>query len=313
MVKSAKFWGIAAVLVALSSPLRAEEPTAETVVATVNGTDITLGQMIALRDSLPPQYLAMPDDALFNGILEQLIQQVALADSVKDKVTLRDTLSLENQRLTYMSGKALNAVADAAVTDEALQKLYDEKYAKAEPGKEYKAAHILVATEQEAKDIKAALDAGGDFAKLAAEKSSDSSAQNGGDLGWFGLGMMVKPFEDAVLALEPGKISDPVQTDFGWHIIKLEDRKMGAAQPYDQVKPAIRNVLLRKKVQEVMASVRDSSKIEILDDDLKKFMEEAAKQRKTLEDAQGGQAQQAPAADAGSDGSGKGDLMIPQQ
>lgn len=153
---------------ALSSPLRAEEPTAETVVATVNGTDITLGQMIALRDSLPPQYLAMPDDALFNGILEQLIQQVA-ADSVKDKVTLRDTLSLENQRLTYMSGKALNAVADAAVTDEALQKLYDEKYAKAEPGKEYKAAHILVATEQEAKDIKAALDAGGDFAKLAAE------------------------------------------------------------------------------------------------------------------------------------------------
>jgi peptidyl-prolyl cis-trans isomerase C len=249
MVKSAKFWGIAAVLVALSSPLRAEEPTAETVVATVNGTDITLGQMIALRDSLPPQYLAMPDDALFNGILEQLIQQVALADSVKDKVTLRDTLSLENQRLTYMSGKALNAVADAAVTDEALQKLYDEKYAKAEPGKEYKAAHILVATEQEAKDIKAALDAGGDFAKLAAEKSSDSSAQNGGDLGWFGLGMMVKPFEDAVLALEPGKISDPVQTDFGWHIIHLNDVRDAAVPKLEDVKAELEGDLRQKAVE----------------------------------------------------------------
>ncbi len=261
MVKSAKFWGIAAVLVALSSPLRAEEPTAETVVAIVNGTDITLGQMIALRDSLPPQYLAMPDDALFNGILEQLIQQVALADSVKDKVTLRDTLSLENQRLTYMSGKALNAVADAAVTDEALQKLYDEKYAKAEPGKEYKAAHILVATEQEAKDIKAALDAGGDFAKLAAEKSSDSSAQNGGDLGWFGLGMMVKPFEDAVLALEPGKISDPVQTDFGWHIIKLDEVRNAQAPKLEEVKDDLSGELQQKAVEARVTELTEAAKV----------------------------------------------------
>lgn len=269
MVKSAKIWGVAAIVLALASPLRAEEPTAETIVATVNGTDITLGQMIALRDSLPPQYLAMPDDALFNGILEQLIQQVALADSVKDDITLRDTLSIENQRLTYLSGKALNAVADAAVTEEALQKLYDEKYASAAPSKEYKAAHILVETEQEAKDIKATLDGGGDFAKLAAEKSLDSSAQNGGDLGWFGLGMMVKPFEEAVLALEPGKVSAPVQTDFGWHIIKLAEVRNAEAPKLDDVRDDLSGELQQKaveaRVNELTAAAEVARKTEGMD------------------------------------------------
>jgi peptidyl-prolyl cis-trans isomerase C len=259
---SAGFAGIAALALVAALPVSAETPKADTVVASVNGTDITLGQMIALRDSLPPQYLAMPDDALFKGILEQLIQQQALADAVKDKVTDHDTLTLENQRLAFLASKALEEVASGAVSDEALQKLYDEKYGKAAPAKEYHARHILVETEDEAKALKAELDKGADFAKLAAEKSKDSSAQNGGDLGWFGLGMMVKPFEDAVVALEPGKISDPVKSEFGWHLIKLDEIRDATPPKLEDVKDELAGELQQKAVEARVTELTGAAKID---------------------------------------------------
>lgn len=260
--RSVRMLGVAALLMATALPALAESPKADTVVATVNGTNITLGQMVAMRDSLPPQYLAMPDDALFKGILEQLIQQQALADQYKDKLTEHDTLTLENQKLSFLATKALDAVAKAAVSDEALKKLYDEKFAKAVPAKEYHARHILVATEDEAKAIKAELDKGGDFAKLAEEKSSDSSAKGGGDLGWFGLGMMVKPFEDAVVALEPGKVSDPVKSDFGWHIIKLEEVRDATPPKLDEVRDELAGELQQKAVEAKVTELTEAAKIE---------------------------------------------------
>lgn len=260
--RSVRMLGVAALLMATALPALAESPKADTVVATVNGTDITLGQMIAMRDSLPPQYLAMPDDALFKGILEQLIQQQALADQYKDKLTQHDTLTLENQKLSFLATKALDAVAKAAVSDEALKKLYDEKFASAAPAKEYHARHILVATEDEAKAIKAELDKGGDFVKLAEEKSSDSSAKGGGDLGWFGLGMMVKPFEDAVVALEPGKVSDPVKSDFGWHIIKLEEVRDATPPTLDEVRDELAGELQQQAVEAKVTELTEAAKIE---------------------------------------------------
>lgn len=263
MVKTTTFWGAAALVVALTAPLYAEEPTAETVVATVDGTNITLGQMVALRESLPAQYQAMPDDQLFTGILEQLIQQVALSNSLKDGETKRDTLTLENQRLAYLANKALDAVAKSAASDEALKKLYDEKYAKAAPAKEYHASHILVATEDEAKAIKARLDKGEDFAAIAKEKSTDpGSGANGGDLGWFGPGMMVKPFEDAVVALEAGKVSDPVKSDFGWHIIKLVEVRDAAAPKFEDVKDDLTGELQQKAVEAAVSKLTTDAKIE---------------------------------------------------
>ncbi len=204
MSRRTKLWAAACVL-ALAGPAFSQEPGADTVVATVNGTDITLGHMIALREALPAQYLSLDDKTLFDGILEQLIQQTALAQQVPEPLSRRNALSLDNQRLAFLSNEALNTIADAAVTDEALQALYDERYGAVDPGTEYHAAHILVATEDEAKAIRAELDGGADFATLAAEKSTGPSGPNGGDLGWFGLGMMVKPFEDAVLYASPAR------------------------------------------------------------------------------------------------------------
>ena len=135
---------------------------------------------------------------------------------------------------------------------------------------------------------------------------------------------MVPEFSKATFALKVGETSQPVKTDFGWHIIRLEDRKQGAAQPYDQVKQAIRNVLLRQKVGEVMQKIREASKVEILDEDLKKYAEEAAKAAKNFQDGkqqldQTGATLAPATTGAGGDNaagdatSGKGDLQLPAQ
>lgn len=256
MAKHQGFWAGLAVACALTAPAMAEDAaapasdvTAATVVATVNGTDITLGELIVLREKLPPQYQAMPDDMLFKGILEQAIQQVALEQSVKDGKTLRDELWLLTDARGYMAGKALQAVVAATVTEEALQAAYDEKYTKAPAQTEYSAQHILVDSEDKAKELKAQIDGGADFGELAKANSSDTgSAVNGGDLGWFGLGMMVKPFEDAVVALTPGAVSAPVQSDFGWHIIKLNETREAAKPTLDEVREELKAELEQKAV-----------------------------------------------------------------
>jgi len=256
---------LSAVLLSLSlaAPVRAEDPTAATVVAVVNGVEITLGHMIAARSALPPQYQSLPDDVLFNGVLEQLIQQTALAQAGEGEETRGDLLMIENQKRAYLSGIVLGKVAETAVTDEALKKLYDEKYATAEPAKEFDAAHILVETEEEAKAIKADLDKGGDFAAIATEKSKDrGSAANGGALGWFGPGMMVKPFEDAVAVMEKGAISDPVKSDFGWHIIKLNDTRLAAVPAFDEVKEELAGDLRQQAVEAKVTELTKAAKVE---------------------------------------------------
>ena len=267
MSKSAKFFGAALLALSLASPLRAADLTAETVLATVNGENITLGQMIAARKALPEQYQQLPDDVLFKGLLEQLIQQTAMAQVGEKNKTQLDDLNVENQKRAYFSGQVLEAAASAAVTEEALKKAYDEKYAKAVPAKEYDASHILVKTEEEAKAIKAELDKGGDFAAIAKEKSEDKgTAANGGSLGWFGVGMMVKPFEDAVVALEKGKTSDPVKSDFGWHIIHLNDVRDAAVPKLEDVKAELEGDLRQKAVEAKVKELTDAAKVEKKDD-----------------------------------------------
>lgn len=254
-----------AVTFALSAPLRAEAVTAETVVASVNGTDITLGQVIALRDQLPEQYQQLADDVLYKGIVDQLIQQVTLAQSVEGKLTLRDELVLENQRLAYLAGTVLQGVVDAEVTPEAIKAAYDARIAAMPPATEYRAAHILVADEQVAKDLKAQIDGGADFAELAKANSTDGSAANGGDLGWFGVGMMVKPFEDAVVAMQPGQVAGPVQTQFGWHLIKLEETRPATPPTLEELTPEITQELQRKAVEDHVAGLSEGATITRVD------------------------------------------------
>jgi peptidyl-prolyl cis-trans isomerase C len=227
-----------------------DTPTAATVLATVNGTEITLGHVIALRGRLPEQYQSLPDDVLLDGILEQLIQQTVLAQSMEGEIDARLTATLENERRTLLAGERLQRVTEQEVTDEALKEAYEARFADLLPENEYNASHILVATEDEAKALIAKLEAGADFAELARENSTGPSGPNGGDLGWFGAGQMVKPFEDAVLGLAVGEVSAPVETQFGWHVVKLNDMRTKAAPTLDEMREELAMDLQRQRIEQ---------------------------------------------------------------
>jgi peptidyl-prolyl cis-trans isomerase C len=262
MAKMAGFWTSAAVVCALATPLWAEGETAATVVATVNGTEITLGQMVALRENLPDQYQTLPDDVLFKAILDQLIQQEALAQSVTAQ-TARDEANLLNDRRAYLSGVVIEGVVNTAVTEEALQAAYDAKFKDAAQQTEYNAAHILVDTEEKAQELKAQVEGGADFAELAKANSIDTgSGAAGGDLGWFGLGMMVKPFEDAVVAAEVGKIAGPVQSDFGWHLILVKETRIAALPTLDDLRPELAAEIENKAIEAKLAELTAAAKVE---------------------------------------------------
>ena len=212
-------------LFALSAPVAAEEhASADTVVATVNGTDITLAHMIVLKQRLPAQYQSLPGEVLFEGILDQLVQQTLLGESI-EQLSPGSLASLENEERALKASEVIQTISEAVVTEEAVEAAYQETYIDGGSASEFNAAHILVATEEEALAIIEELEGGADFATVAQEKSTGPSGPSGGDLGWFGLGQMVAPFEAAVVAMEPGAISTPVQTQFGWHVIKLNDTR----------------------------------------------------------------------------------------
>jgi peptidyl-prolyl cis-trans isomerase C len=247
-----------ALALSLAAPAWAEGETAETVVATVNGTQITLGQMIALRETLPEQYQSLPEDVLFKGIMDQLVQQEVLRQSVTD-LSPRDTASIENDLRGYVSGVAIQSIVQTAVTDEALQAAYDARFKDAVPQTEFNASHILVDTQEAADKLKADLAAGADFAELAKANSTDTgSGAAGGDLGWFGLGMMVKPFEDAVIAAKVGEVAGPVQSDFGWHLILVKETRVAANPPLDQIRDElaaeIENAAIEAKLAELQGA-----------------------------------------------------------
>ena len=269
MAKHSGIWAGLALACTVALPALAQDEaapatdvTADTVVASVNGTDITLGELIILREKLPAQYQSLPDDMLFKGLIDQAIQQLALEQSVEGSKTRRDELWMQTDARSYLAGKALQAVVQAAVTDEALQALYDTKYASAPAAKEYSAQHILVDSEEKATELKAQIDGGADFAELAKTNSSDTgSAVNGGDLGWFGLGMMVAPFEAAVVSLTPGTVSAPVQTDFGWHLIKLNEVRDAAKPTIDEVRDELAAEIEQTAVEAHLKTLTDGAEI----------------------------------------------------
>lgn len=246
---------------AMSNGALAEEVSADTVVATVNSTQITLGHIIAARGTLPPQYQELDDDQLFKGILDQIIQQELLKQSAGD-LNKAVELQIENEQRIVIAGAALQDIAQTAVTDDALKAAYDAKYADFEPGREFSAAHILVETEDEAKALVTELEGGADFAALAKDNSTGPSGPNGGDLGWFGLGMMVAPFEQAVLALEPGDISAPVQTQFGWHVIKLNESRLQDAPSLDAEREELAASIEETAIRENLIKLEAAATVE---------------------------------------------------
>lgn len=246
--------GAMIVLFALGGAAVAQDaPTRDSVVATVNGTEITLGEMIQAAAQLPPEYRQLPPETLFQGVMDQLIQQQLLAETVTE-VPGRVEIAMANLRRQLLAGEVVNRIGAEALTDDAVQAAYDAAFAGMLPSTEYNAAHILVATEEEAIGLIARIEGGEDFAALAQELSLDTgSGSAGGELGWFGVGMMVPEFEAAVIALaesgESGAISPPVQTQFGWHIVRLNESRPQEAATLDELRPELETQLRNDAVQ----------------------------------------------------------------
>ena len=263
MQKPLTFLSSLALAAAVALPVAAQdEPGVDTVVATVNDTEITLGHMMVARATLPQQYQQLPDEVLFKGILDQLVQQTALADSFTGELPPRVTLSIENETRSLTAGEAVEGIMAEAVSEEELQAAYDAQYKDAEPGQEFNASHILVETEEEAKAIKEELDGGADFAEVAREKSTGPSGPGGGSLGWFGPGMMVPEFEEAVAGMEAGAVSDPVETQFGWHVIKLNETRTTDAPELADVREELETQVRQTKVQEAIEGLTEEADVD---------------------------------------------------
>lgn len=260
MLKHGLLASVAALALALPAVAQ-DAPGRDTVVASVNGSDITLGQMIIAFSQLPAQYQQLPPDVLFGGLVDQLISQQLLANSLT-VVPDRVEIALANERRSLMAGEVVNNIATAAVTDEALQAAYDAQYGAAVPGTEYHAAHILVATEAEAQAVAARLATGEDFATLAQELSTDTgSGANGGELGWFGLGMMVPEFEAAVVAATPGVVTAPVQSQFGWHLVLVQESRPIAPPALDDVRDELSGMLQQAAIEARVAELTAAATI----------------------------------------------------
>jgi len=157
---------------------------------------------------------------------------------------------------------ALDGIVKTAVTDEAIQAAYDERYTNFKPGTEYHAAHILVESEDKAYEILDQIEGGVEFADAAKTHGTDGTAASGGDLGWFGEGMMVKPFEEAVMSMKAGEVKGPVKTEFGWHLIKLMETRATQAPKFDDVREELAQELEQKAVAARLEELTKITEIE---------------------------------------------------
>ncbi len=247
---------------AVSVALPAAAQDADTVMATVNGTDITLGHMIALQERLPEQFRELEDEVLFTGILDQLIQQSALSQEMQKNSTKAVNLAMENETRAFFAGELLAIISQQEVSEDALQAAYDREFADFEGEEEFNASHILVETEEAANEIIKLVGEGSDFAELARERSTGPSGPGGGSLGWFGRGAMVPEFETAVLALEDGAITqEPVQTQFGWHVVKRNESRISGAPALEDVRGPLEERLRQEATQAEIDRLTDASEV----------------------------------------------------
>ncbi|NOX73414.1 MAG: peptidylprolyl isomerase [Alphaproteobacteria bacterium] len=252
----------AALAVTLAFGVAAEEhPTVDTVLASVDGVNITIGHVIALRSRLPEQYQQLPDDILFEGIVEQLIQQTVLMNAMKTELDKRTTIGLENEGRAYLASEMMAKLTARDVSEEVLKAAYEARYDAAIPSQEYNASHILVATREEAAVLIGQLEQAADFATLARENSTGPSGPGGGELGWFGKGDMVPTFEDAVLSLAIGEVSAPVETQFGWHVIKLNDIRNLEIPTLEQARIQLTEELQQTEVEEEVQNLTNAADV----------------------------------------------------
>jgi peptidyl-prolyl cis-trans isomerase C len=267
---------LCALSIAAAAPVRAQENEApdalpeNATVATIGGVPVTAGEVRVAFQFLPQQYYFLPAEFLLETVLNQMID-VKLMAAAADAEGL-DTPEVERQVAFYrerlLRQAYLKKRADAEITPDVIKQRYETMLAARQPEDEVRAHHILVKTEDEAKAIAGELAGGADFEALAKEKSIDeTSAENGGDLGYFTKDKMVAPFAEAAFATDPGKISAPVETEYGWHLIRVDDRRQAEAPTLEEVVPRLRDELVAELVNRATGEVRGEAKVEIGDHD----------------------------------------------
>jgi peptidyl-prolyl cis-trans isomerase C len=257
------------------------EDAKDPVIAKINGVEVTQSDLSLALDNLDPQLAQLPEEqkklaALSTVIDAKLIAEKARAEKIEETADFKNRLEFIVDRELHNAFFKKHVVD--TVTDADIKARYDAEVAKMPPVEEVRARHILVKTEDEAKTVIKELGEGKDFAELAKAKSTDPNKSDGGDLGYFKKGMMVPEFETAVFAMNKGDVTkEPVKTQFGFHVIKVEDKRNAPAPDFEQVKEQVKQIVLRDKYMEVLKATKSAAKIEIEDPALKKAYDESAK------------------------------------
>jgi len=253
------------------APASASDP----VIARVNGVDIKQSDLALAEEDVGADMQAASPEAKREHLISYLAD-IIMVTQAADKKNLADNPDFKRRlaflRSKLLMGYELQEEAKTALTDEALKQTYDEAVKSMSGQEEVRARHIMVEGEDEAKAIIEQLKGGADFAKLAKEKSKDPGAAEGGDLGYFTKDQMVPEFADVAFKMYPGQLSNPVKTQFGWHVIKVEDKRMKQPPEFEKVKDQIEAYLARKAQSDFIAKLRQSAKVERFDN--------AAEQRK---------------------------------
>ena len=249
------------------------------VLATINGDKITGKDVDQISADLDPQFARLPDEQRRLAALAAIIDIKALA--AKAEAEKLDATPEFKARMQFLKDRALHndffkqQVVDK-ITDADVRARYDKEMAAMPPQNEVRARHILVKTKEEAEAIIKQLDGGASFEDVAKAKSTDGSAAQGGDLGYFSAGQMVPEFEKAAMALDVGKYTkEPVQTQFGFHVIKLEDKRVQQPPAFDQVKDQVKSILIRERYVELVKKERADLKIQYTDPETEKAMKAA--------------------------------------
>ena len=246
------------------APASASDP----VIARVNGVDIKQSDLALAEEDVGADMQAASPEAKREHLISYLAD-IIMVTQAADKKNIADNPDFKRRlaflRSKLLMGYELQQEAKTALTDEALKQTYDEAVKSMSGQEEVRARHILVEGEDEAKAIIEQLKGGADFAKLAKEKSKDPGAAEGGDLGYFTKDQMVPEFADVAFKMYPGQLSNPVKTQFGWHVIKVEDKRIKQPPEFEKVKDQIEAYLARKVQSDFIAKLRQSAKVERLD------------------------------------------------
>lgn len=244
-------------------PAEADNP----VVARVNGFDIRQSDVAVAFERLPEQFRQAPVSQVFTQIVQQLVDgQLIVEAGKKDK--LEDSPEVKAQVAEFervaIQQTYMQRLVEEGLKEDELRAVYDETIANTEGPLQVRASHILLESEEDGYDIIKAIEGGADFAELARERSQGPSAPRGGDLGYFSRSQMVKPFADAAFAIEPGNVGpDPVQSDFGWHVIQVVDKRRQPAPSFEESLPQLEQQLTRELIATHMAELRAGAEIEM--------------------------------------------------